>query len=137
MYPPLHVCRYLIKPSQPCTVSFQYQATSAALQASTQLLLLEVATGKPLPQLQQPAVQLMPTDKGYLLMALAQTLIDVPPGSWSVALTSSCRPPALTEVPCSRQVAFNGVYARNTKAVLARWAQQWITVAHACVQRIV
>lgn len=114
-------CRYLLKPSEPCCVSVEYQATSAALQASTQLMLLEVATGRPVQQLQQPSMQLAPSPKGYLLLALCEPLVDVPAGGWSVVLTSDRKLPALAELPCSRQVVFSGVYGPNTKAVIARW----------------
>lgn len=101
-------------------MSVQYQATNTALQAAAQLMLLEVSTGRAIPKLQQPSVQLTPSDKGYLLLALCEPLVDVPAGSWSLCLTSDRKLPPLVEVPCSRQVVFSGVYAPNTKAVLAR-----------------
>lgn len=102
-------------------MSVQCQATNAALQASTQLMLLEVGTGRAVQQLQQPSLQLPPSPKGYLLVALCEPLVDVPAGGWSVVLTSDRKLPALAEVPCSRQAVFSGVYAPNTKAVMARW----------------
>jgi hypothetical protein len=101
-------------------VSVQYQATNTALQASTQLLLLEVSTGRQLQTLRQPSVLLPPSVGGYLLLALCEPLVDVPAGSWSLSLTSDRKLPPLTELPCSRQVAFSGVYAPNIKAVLSR-----------------
>lgn len=109
-------------------MSIQYQATSAALQASTQLLLLDVATWQPVPGLQQPALDLVPHDKGYILLALSEPSVDVPAGSWSLLVTSDRKLSPLADVPCSRQVLFGGVYAPNVKAVMARWASGW------CVQ---
>lgn len=119
-----HSCRYLIKPLELCSVSIQFQAASTALQASTQLMLLEVATGRPIQQLQQQSVLLPPSPKGYLLLALCEPVVDVPSGVWSVVLTSDRKLAALAEVPCSRQLVFSGVYAPNTKAVMARWVLQ-------------
>lgn len=114
-------CRYLLKPSEASTVSIQYQATCTALQTSTRLMLLEVSTGRPVQQLQQPSVRLLPSDKGYLLLGLCEPLLDVPAGNWSLCVTSDRKLPPLTDVPCTRQAVFSGVYAPNTKAVLARW----------------
>lgn len=113
-------CRYLLKPAEPCSVSVQYQATNTALQASTQLLLQEVSKGTLVQALRQPSVLLPPSAGGYLLLALCEPLVDVPAGSWSLCLTSDRKLPPLTELPCSRRVAFSGVYAPNTKAVLSR-----------------
>lgn len=113
-------CRYLLKPAEPCLVSVLYQATNTALQANTQLLLQELSTGTLVQALRQPSVLLPPSEGGYLLLALCEPLVDVLAGSWSLCLTSDRRLPPLTELPCSRQVAFSGVYAPNTKAVLSR-----------------
>jgi hypothetical protein len=84
-------------------------------------MLLEVSTGKPVQQLQQPSVRLSPSDKGYLLLGLCEPLLDVPAGSWSLCVTSDGKLPPLADVPCTRQALFSGVYEANTKAVLARW----------------
>lgn len=128
--PPLS--RYLIRPSEACSVSVQYQATSTSLHASTRLLLLDVATGQPVPNLHQPSLQLVPSDKGYLLLGLAEPLADVPAGSWAVVVTSDHKLPPLVDVPCSRQAVFGGLYAPNSKAVMARWVGAADMVARAC-----
>jgi hypothetical protein len=113
--------RFLLKAPELCTASLQLQGSSAALQACTRLLLLDAASGQPIPGLSRPQVQLGPAAaKGYVLLGLAEPHADVPAGSWSLCVTSSHKLAPLAELSCVRQAVFSGTYAANLQLVLAR-----------------
>jgi hypothetical protein len=130
--------RYCLKPSEPCSASLELRTSSAALASCCKLLLVCNATRQVVRHvLNQPGqVQLDGTDKGYVLLCLAEPRVEVPAGAWSVSVTSSRPVPALQDLGCARQVHFEGVYATNTKAVVARCDESWRlkprSDSHAC-----
>jgi hypothetical protein len=114
--------RYFLKPSEACSASFELRTSSAALASCSKLMLVCNSTRQVVRHvLNQPEqVQLDDTDKGYVLLCLAEPHVEVPAGAWSVSITSSRPLPALQDLGCARQVQFEGMYAANTKAVVAR-----------------
>lgn len=114
--------RYLLRPNDSCTVSIEFRPSSAALQACTQLMLIDNSsrevTTHALNQLLN--LQLAATEKGHTLLALAQPHAEVPAGSWSTSIMSSSPLQPLQELLVQRQVAFDGTYIANTAAVLGR-----------------
>lgn len=115
--------RYTLKPTDACHASIAFNTSSTALQACTQLMLVDNSsrevTTNVLNQLTQ--LQLSVTDKGYTLLALAQPCADIPAGSWSVSISSSRPLQPMQELPVQRQVLFEGVYVQNAGAVVARY----------------
>eukprot|EP00775_Hariotina_reticulata_P013032 gene13032-13161_t len=114
--------RYLLKPSQPCTATFDLRTSSPALQACSRLLLVN-NHNRTLVQhvLNQPSqVPLAPTDKGYTLVCLTEPHVDVPASSWAVSVTSSRPLPPMQAVPVAKPVLLQGTYAANTKVMVAR-----------------
>ncbi|KAF8071222.1 GLTP1 [Scenedesmus sp. PABB004] len=122
--------RFLLRPSEPCTASFELRAASPALAAAAQLLLAPAAPGAAGRGAQCGAlggrladVPLAPgPDKaGYVLLCLAEPQAPVPASAWSLAVTSSRPLPALADLAPARVAAFEGTYAPNVQAVVARF----------------
>eukprot|EP00878_Enallax_costatus_P021921 GHUV01023233.1.p1 GENE.GHUV01023233.1~~GHUV01023233.1.p1 ORF type:complete len:263 (+),score=99.92 GHUV01023233.1:72-791(+) len=115
--------RYLLKPSEACTASIDFRPSSSAIQACTQIMLIEnssrEATTHALNQLSN--LQLAVTEKGYTLLALAQPHVDVLAGSWSASISSSAALQPLQELSVQRQVVLEGTYTANAAAMLSRW----------------
>lgn len=113
--------RFLLKAREACSVSLDLRTCGPALQACSRLLLVDAASGRACTHvLNRPCSLPLEAHSSHTLLALAEPHADVPPSSWALSVTSSSPLPPLQDVPVTRTVLQEGVYATNTHALLAR-----------------